>query len=188
MKKKLSLIQTLKHLKKGNTILYPTDTVWGIGGDATKNDVVEKIYYLKKRKLSKPLIILVSSFEMLKNHVGDIPNKLLEYINSDIPTTVIFKNPRRLSPLLTSNENTVGIRIVRNCFCYRLIDAFGKPIISTSANLSGDPTPNNYISISKTVLNGVDFKVSFEKEYKTTVVSRLLKINDASGNVEFIRR
>jgi len=184
----LIIKKTLDHLFKGHTILYPTDTSWGIGGDSGNDTVVQKIFNLKNRKNNKALICLVSSFEMLEKHVKIIPNELIKFINSDHPTTIIFDNPIGFSPLLINSDNTIALRITKNEFCKKLIKNFGRPIISTSANISKEATPYEFKSISKSILNGVDFIVPLDNNNKTQKVSRIIKLNKLTGRVEFIRK
>ena len=164
-------------LKEGKTILYPTDTVWGLGCDATNSRAVAKIYELKNRVASKSLIILVNNIKMLKNYVS-IPNKVLEILeNPAKPTTIIYQNPQLIAENVISKEdNTVAIRIVQDEFCKTLIQKFGKPIVSTSANVSGDDTPKSFSEISKPILDGVDYIVDLHKERETTKSSTILKI------------
>lgn len=169
------------NLKLKNTILYPTDTVWGIGCDATESVAVAKIYKLKNREESKSLIILVSSVNMLKKYVS-VPKKALEIIKeTEKPTTIIYQNPKNIATNAVSKEdNTVAIRIVQDDFCRKLIKKFGKPIISTSANVSGEPTPKSFLKISKPILEGVDYIVNLQQERETTKSSTILKIEGDS--------
>ena len=166
------------YLKEGKTILYPTDTVWGLGCDATNEIAIAEIYKLKNREESKSLITLVDSLEMLQNYVLDIPKEAISILKkSNKPTTIIYSNPVGLAMNAISKEdNTVAIRIVQNDFCKELIKAFGKPIISTSANVSGEPTPKSFSEISKPILDGVDYIVDLHKERETTKSSTILKI------------
>jgi len=179
--------KTIGHLLKENVILYPTDTSWGIGGDSESDLVVRKIFDLKKRNNRKALICLVSSLEMLEKHVEKIPNKLISYINSDNPTTVIFENPKGFSHFLINSDNTIALRVTKNKFCKELIERFGKPIISTSANISGEETPFKFESINKSILNGVDFIVPLKNKNQNQKVSRIIRLNK-SNKIEFIRK
>lgn len=181
------LIQTtLTNLHKKNTILYPTDTVWGIGCDATSKEAVQKIYQLKNREESKALIVLVSSLHMLKKYVS-VPKKAVEIIkNTTKPTTIIYQNPRNLAEnLINKEDNTVAIRIVKNDFCRKLIKRFKKPIVSTSANISEQLTPKSFSEINKVILNGVDYIVNLQTEKIATKSSTILKIE--KGEIVVIR-
>ncbi len=165
------------HLKEGKTILYPTDTVWGLGCDATNREAVAKVYKLKNREESKSLIILINSLEMLEEYVENIPKEVLSILKTRTnPTTIIYNNPKGLAKNTIANDNTIAIRIVQNDFCKKLIHQFGKPIVSTSANISGAPTPKSFSEISKPILEGVDYIVNSQQGQATTKSSTILKI------------
>ncbi|WP_440066799.1 L-threonylcarbamoyladenylate synthase [Tenacibaculum discolor] len=164
-------------LKTAKTVLYPTDTVWGLGCDATNEEAVKKIYKLKDREESKSLIILVSSVEMLEDYIENIPPKALEILkNVEKPTTVIYKNPRGLAPNTIASDNTIAIRIPQDEFCIQLIKEFGKPIVSTSANVSGEPTPKSFSEISQAILKSVDYVVNLHQDKVAEKSSTILKI------------
>ncbi len=174
-------------LRKGDTILYPTDTVWGIGCDATNEIAVSKIYNIKHRSESKSLILLVDSFELLNTYVPQISpavKDLLLKVNN--PTTVIYKNPVGLAKNVVASDNTVAIRIVQNNFCKQLIKAFGKPIVSTSANISGQPTPKSFKEIQKPILDSVNYIVNLQQNEVSEKSSTILKIVD-SGEIIVLR-
>ncbi len=173
-------------LKEKGLLLYPTDTVWGIGCDATDKDTVKKIFSLKNREESKSLVILVSSLEMLQNVIDFIPEKakrLLEEAES--PTTIIYNNPKGLAENTVANDCTVAIRIPDHQFCKELIEKFGKPIVSTSANISGESTPKSFSEISQPILEGVDYVVNLERQKITEKSSAILKIK--GDDIEVIR-
>ncbi|MBL4744942.1 MAG: threonylcarbamoyl-AMP synthase [Flavobacteriaceae bacterium] len=185
---KQQLISTLTILNKKHTILYPTDTVWGIGCDATSEVAVQKIFEIKQRAESKSLIILVDGVEMLKEYVSDIPEKVIELLkNTQKPTTIIYKNPRGLAENVIAEDNTVAIRIVKHAFCEQLINAFGKPIVSTSANVSGAETPASFEKISSSILNSVDYIVNLQLENESTNSSTILRLLD-NGEFEVLRK
>ena len=173
--------QTLSYLNQGKIILYPTDTVWGLGGDATRADVVQRIYELKKRYDAKALIGLVGSKEKLKQYVGPIPKEIEPYLESDRPTTVIYSNPKGLAKNMFSNEQTNALRIPKNPFLKELLDAFGKAIISTSANLSGFSTPKNFNEVSQEILDGVDYIVPLMQEKVCGNPSRIIKLENKNS-------
>ncbi|MEN8123689.1 MAG: L-threonylcarbamoyladenylate synthase [Bacteroidota bacterium] len=182
------LKNTLKILKNGGIFLYPTDTVWGIGCDATDENAVKKVFELKKRIESKSLIILVDSWDMLQQYINKIPPKancILE--GTSRPTSVIYENPKGLAKNVIANDHTVAIRIVKDDFCKQLINKFGKPIVSTSANYSGKPTPKNFNEIDKTLFDKVDYVVNLNREKKFGVSSQIVKI-DEKGKIEFLRK
>ena len=173
---------TKKNLQEDKIILYPTDTVWGIGCDATSTSAVAKIYELKNRVESKSLIMLVASQEMLKSYIKEIPSKVLELLSSSTkPTTIIYSKPIGLADnAIAKEENTVAIRIPQDEFCKQLIAKFGKPIVSTSANVSGRPTPMSFSEIEKPILDGVDYIVNLRKKEIATKSSTILKIEGDS--------
>jgi L-threonylcarbamoyladenylate synthase len=170
------LKETLENLKYGNTILYPTDTVWGLGCDATNFDAVSKIYQLKNRSESKSLIVLVSSISMLKKYVS-VSRKVLEIIKKAYkPTTIIYNNPKGFAENAIAIDETIAIRIVQDEFCRKLIKRFQKPIISTSANVSGEATPKSFQEISQPILEGVDYIVNLHQNRVYSKASTILKV------------
>ncbi|MDX8554074.1 threonylcarbamoyl-AMP synthase [Tenacibaculum sp. 1B UA] len=169
--------EILFFLNKGSTILYPTDTVWGLGCDATNEEAVKKIYKLKNREESKSLIILVDSIEMLQNHVENIPEKAFEILKtSEKPTTIIYNSSKGLASNTIASDNTIAIRIPKDEFCIQLIREFGKPIVSTSANVSGEPTPKSFSEISEEIKQNVNFVVKVNTDKVSTKASTILKI------------
>lgn len=185
---KTELNNALESFKKKEVIIYPTDTIWGIGCDATNEKAVAKIYKLKQRSESKSLIILVDSWAMLEIYVKEIPAKVNCIIKgSNKPTTVIYSNPVGLAKNVIAQDNTVAIRIVNDEFCKRLIQQFGKPIVSTSANISGIAAPKCFDEIDKSLLNKVDYVVNLHLDKKQSIASQIVKVN-SSGEIEFIRK
>ncbi len=178
---------TLKYLTQGKSILYPTDTVWGIGCDATDEEAVKKVYKIKQRNESKSLLILVNSIEMLSTIISEIPKAVLEILESNTtPTTIIYNNPKGLAKNVVSDDNTVAIRIVQNEFCRQLIEEFGKPIVSTSANTSGFDTPESFSDIESEIIENVDYVVALQQNEKSSKSSRILKLTD-NGSIEIVR-
>ena len=183
---KLDIDKSIEILNSGGVILYPTDTIWGLGCDATNFDAVSKIYQLKNRVESKSLIVLVSSFNMLKKHVS-VSKKAIEIIKkNEKPTTIIYKNPKGFSKNLIAEDKTVAIRIVQDEFCRKLIKRFGKPIVSTSANVSNKPTPKSFKEISQEVIKGVDYIVNLHHEKICDKPSSIIKLSN-SGIIKIIR-
>ncbi len=166
-------------LNDDKLIVYPTDTIWGIGCDATSNKAVEKIYKLKKREENKSLIILVSSINMLKKYVF-VSQKAIEIIEKlTKPTTVIYNNPKGISEkIINKSDNSIAIRIVKDNFCKKLIEEFGKPIVSTSANISGKYAPKCFSEIETEILKGVDYVVNSQTDEIRTKSSTILKIEN----------
>ena len=184
---KQEIKNSLTALLNKETLLYPTDTVWGIGCDATCEDTVDKIYKLKQRSESKSLIILVSSIEMLQQYIHNIPSEVLELLKTvEKPTSIIYSNPTGLAKNVIAEDNTVAIRIPQNDFCKELIKQFGKPIVSTSANISGEPTPKSFSEISETILDSVDYVVNLQREEKNEKSSTILKV-EGNGEIKVLR-
>lgn len=175
-------------IKEGGIILYPTETVWGIGCDATNPDAVAKIYALKRREESKSMIVLMNSERMVYNVFKDIPEVAWQILDlSEKPTTLILDNPRNIAKNLIAPDNTLGMRIVKEPFCYKLLERMKKPLVSTSANISGEPTPINYKEISPEILKGVDYVVNLQQEKMTGKPSAIIKLTSDS-QVKIIRK
>ena len=173
-------------LQNGETLLYPTDTIWGIGCDATKSEAVEEIYKLKQRTDSKALICLVSDLEMLEQLTGPLNENIKAMALSIKPTTVIYPSVSGLASNLTAANGSVGIRIVQDEFCKQLIQYFGKPIVSTSANISGNDSPKEYNEIDQLILDGVDYIVALRTKEIRTNPSTLIYI-EADGTLKTLR-
>jgi L-threonylcarbamoyladenylate synthase len=182
------LKNALEYLNKGKVILYPTDTIWGLGCDATREESVKKIFKIKKREESKSLIILVNSMEMLKKYIKKFPSKVTCVLNgTSRPTSVIYKNPVGLAKPVIADNNTVAIRIVKDKFCYNLIQEFGKPLVSTSANYSGKSSPRNFDDIDKNLMKEVDYIVSLYQNRNQNSASQIVMIDD-HGKINFLRK
>ncbi|WP_335966583.1 L-threonylcarbamoyladenylate synthase [Galbibacter sp. PAP.153] len=177
--------KTLDILNQGKLILYPTDTVWGIGCDATNEEAIKKIYQLKQRDDSKALICLVSDLRMLQKYVYEIPDAAYDIIDlATKPTTIIYDRPLNIAKNLIANDDTLAIRIASDEFCQKLIRQFKRPLVSTSANISGLPTPKSFSEISNEILKGVDYVVNLHREKKNGQPSSIIKIgNDATVKV-----
>ncbi len=173
------LTNSIKHLNKGGLILIPTDTIWGISCDATNSNAIMKIYSLKKRSLNKPFITLVSNLILLENIVGKIPDEIIKLIrNEKKPTTFIYKSGKNISSKLFSSDGSVAIRLVKDIFCKKLIEKFGKPIVSTSANINNEITPKNFTQIDEKIINGVNYIVNLKKKSNLENPSRIISISD----------
>ena len=180
--------KTVQILKQGGIILYPTDTIWGIGCDATNYDAVKRIYKLKQREESKSMICLVSDFNMLNQYIEEVPEvayDILKYTNK--PTTIIYNKPLGIAENIVAEDNTLAIRIINHTFCNQLIKKLKKPIVSTSANISDQPSPKSYSEISPRILKGVDYVVNLDREKKSTKASSIIKLN-GNGMVKIIRK
>lgn len=155
----MDLTQAIETLQSGGTILYPTDTIWGIGCDATNPEAVKKIFDIKKREQNKSLIILVESEKRLQDLV-DVPKMAWQIIDlSEKPVTIVYENPKNLPKELLAEDGSIGIRIVKNDYCKKLISKLNKPLVSTSANLSGQKSPMKFSDISEEIKNSVDYIV-----------------------------
>ena len=182
------IIQCVQHLKNGGLILYPTDTIWGIGCDASNVDAVKKVYELKKRIDSKALICLVADDRMLSKYIKQIPEVALDIIEvAENPTTIVYDAPQNLAENLIGSDNTIAIRIPDDDFCFQLLRQFNGAIVSTSANISGQPSPKSFTEISEDILKGVDYVVNLQFEKKSSKPSSIIKLTN-SGLVTVIRK
>ena len=177
----------LETLKSGGLILYPTDTVWGIGCDATNEKAVDKIYKLKKRSDEKAMIVLVADEKDIMQHVAAPDLSLFDYLDKTTkPTTVVYEGALGFADNLVAKDGSIAIRICKEEFCRRLIKRFRKPIVSTSANISGMPAPKFFKEISEEIKNGVDHIVQYRQQNETSIQpSSLIKWNN--GNVIILR-
>ena len=162
------IVQCLKTLSAGGLILYPTDTVWGIGCDATNSEAVKRVYQLKRRDDNKALIVLIDSADHLDHYVIDVPMIARELIDVAVkPLTIIYEGAYNLAPNLMGEGESVGIRIPNDEFCHRLCERYGKPIVSTSANMSGQPTATTFAAIDESIVQGVDYAVTYRRDEAT---------------------
>lgn len=176
-------------LKAGGVILYPTDTVWGIGCDATRPDAVARIYSIKRRVDSKAMISLVSDTAMLERWVDDIPEAALQLAEAAVrPMTIIYDHSRGLAPGLLAPDGSAAIRIASDEFCRSLCRRLRRPLVSTSANISGEPTPACFSSISEEIKSAVDY-VALTRRHEPDCDARpssVIKISDG-GVIKIIR-
>lgn len=178
----------LEVLKRGGLILYPTDTVWGIGCDSTHPDAIERIYALKKRTDNKAMICLVHDFKMLNQFVEDVPEVAYDILRyAEKPTTIIYDDPIRVAENLIADDNSLAIRVVQDDFCKKLIRKFRRPIVSTSANISGAKTPTEFKEISPEIIAGVDYVVNINRSKKSAKPSAIIKLKN-NGSVTVIRK
>ena len=177
----------LEVLNNGGLILYPTETVWGIGCDATNPEAIKKVYKLKQREDKKSLICLAADERMLKNYVKEVPQVALDIIEiSDKPITIIYDEAQNLASNLIAEDGSIAFRIPDDDFCYWLLRKFNKPIVSTSANISGEPTPNWFKEISNPILKGVDYVVNLYHDKIFKNPSSIIKLSN-NGEVKVIR-
>ncbi len=190
MKTEEIIAEALKVLKDGGTILYPTDTVWGLGCDATNPDAVKKIYDIKHRADSKSLVLLACDLDMIARYVKKIPDIAIDLVQvNDKPMTLIY--PGADTGLLASNvvaeDGSVGIRVPLNDFCVQLVRRLRRPLVSTSANISGEPTAKTYAEIPEEIRSAVDYIVDPVLEASSTgIASQIIKV-ELDGQVKIIR-
>lgn len=205
MEMKETMEKALQTLRSGGLLLYPTDTVWGLGCDATDPEAVARIFALKKREDSKSLVLLASDMDMIARYVREIPEMAVQLVEvNDSPMTIIYpgaiasdrpsseEKPVSDKHLLAYNtvaaDGTVGIRIPMMDFCVELVRRFGRPVVSTSANISGEPTPKNFSEISQAIKDGADYIVDSELEKSSTgKSSSIIKIG-LDATIEIIRK
>jgi len=181
--------KALKIIREGGIILYPTDTIWGVGCDATNTEAVNKIYRLKQRDEAKSMIILLDTENKLESYVSDInplAYDLIEYAEN--PLTLVLPGAKNISPALISSDGSIGIRVCKHPFCQQLVQQLRKPLVSTSANISGKPSPQYFSQIAAEIVDGVDYVVDLEQHNmeikKPSTIMRLAP----DGKFEFIRR
>lgn len=176
-------------LRAGGLILYPTDTIWGIGCDATNPAAVERVYQLKGRDQSKSLIVLLDNENKLPGYVHEVPEiayQLIEY--TERPLTIVYSGAKNLASNLIAEDGSIGIRIVEHAFCNPLLQRLRKPLVSTSANLSGQPAAKTFSEISQEIIDGVDYVVRYgqddEQEHQASMVMKL----EPGGKFSFLRK
>jgi len=172
-------------LKSGGLILYPTDTIWGIGCDATNENAVEKIYKLKKRSDEKAMIVLVAGERDIMQYVAAPDLSLFDYLEKTTkPTTVVYEGALGFADNLIAKDGSIAIRICNDEFCRHLIKRFRKPIVSSSANISGKPAPGIFKEINDEIKNGVDYIVEYRRDDETIFEpSSLIKWNNGAVTV-----
>jgi L-threonylcarbamoyladenylate synthase len=174
-------------LKKGSTIIYPTDTLYGIGCDASNYDAVEKIYALKERDLSKSLIVLVDSFQMLESIIEEVPDMAWEVLKvNKKPLTIIYDRPKNVAENVVSENNTLAVRVTNDPLCRSMIRKLKKPIVSTIANLSGQATPIYFQDLSEELKGRVDHVMDLPLVHKDITPSTIMQIS-SNGIIKIIR-
>ena len=180
--------QALQLLKNGGVLLYPTDTVWGLGCDATNEAAVRKIFEIKKRADTKSMIVLVAEERDLLQYVAAPDPAVFDFLEEQTkPTTIIYENAIGLAANVVAEDGSVAIRIVQDDFCRHLIKRLQQPIVSTSANISGEPAPASFTAIAPAIKSAVDHIVSWRQDDATAAVpSQIIRWNN--GNLQWIRR
>jgi len=180
--------KALEVLKKGGLILYPTDTVWGIGCDATNPDAIDRVFKLKKRVETKSLICLVHDFKMLNQFVENIPEVAYDILKyAEKPTTIIYDDPIRIAENIIAPDNTLAFRVTNDPFSKNLVRKFRWPVVATSANISGEKTPRSFKEISAEILEGVDYVVNLDRNKQSGKPSAIIKLS-LNGGVKIIRK
>lgn len=178
----------LQALRSGGTILYPTDTIWGLGCDATNDAAVKKIYSIKQRQESKALIVLLADEREIIKYVAQPDLRVFEYLqNTTQPTTVIYKGAIGLAGNLIAADGSIAIRLVKDEFCRNLIRRFKKPIVSTSANISGLPAPPFFSAIDNEVKQAVDYVVNYRRDDETPKQPSSVIFWNDDGTVKVLR-
>ena len=192
----MDIKQIVEVLRAGGVILYPTDTVWGIGCDATNEAAVQKVFAIKRRAESKSLVLLAADLDMVALHVKEIPGIAIDLVEvNDAPMTIVYPGAQGLAPSVVAEDGSVGIRIPLyeegqqggGAFCHELVRRLRKPLVSTSANISGEPTPKCFADISEEIKQAVDLVVDPAMEKTSTgKASQIIKL-EVDGRVQIIR-
>jgi len=180
---------TVKALKSGGTILYPSDTIWGLGCDATSQRAAQKIYNIKGRGKESSFIILLDSLTKIPDYVNNTPDILWDLIDSiDFPTTIIYPEAKNLAKNVMAKDGSIAIRIIKEGFSHELIKKFGKPIVSSSANFSGEPAPLLFKDISEALIKKVDYVAETGRNVVEKMKpSTLIKLKP-NGEFEILRQ
>lgn len=177
----------VEHLRRGGVILYPTDTVWGIGCDASLPEAVLRVFAIKQRSDAKALISLVADMDMLERSVGTIPDAAAAILAvADKPVSIVYDSPSGLAPQLLASDGSAALRITSEPVSREICRRLGRPVVSTSANFSGQPTPRSFSEISPILLNLVDYVCSSGREYSSATPSSVIKV-DAHSRITVIR-
>jgi len=183
------LAKAVEVLRAGGIILYPTDTVWGIGCDATNANAVKRIYEIKQREDSKSMLILMENANLLNSYITEVPEVAWDLIEvSESPLTIIYPAAKNLAPNLIAADKSIGIRITSEPFTQQLIQRFRRPIVSTSANISGQKSPRNFAEISAEIKDKMDYVVNYRQgDLSESVPSSIIKLG-VGGQIEIIRK
>jgi L-threonylcarbamoyladenylate synthase len=181
--------KAFKIIQDGGIILYPTDTIWGIGCDATNTEAVQKIYRLKQRDEAKSMIILLDNDNKLQSYVAEVPDIAYDLIEfAENPLTLVMPGAKNVSPALINKDGSIAIRIVKNQFCEQLIQRMRKPLVSTSANISGKASPQYFSQVDQEIIDGVDYVVDIDQHSMEIKNPSTIMRLEPGGKFEFIRR
>ena len=184
----MNIKESIDLLKEGGTLLYPSDTIWGLGCDATDDEACQKILSIKNRPAQKSFIMLVDGFPMLERYVPEFHEVCYDIADfAEKPLTIIYPNVKGIAPTVLAEDGSVGIRITTDANCLKLIRGMRKPLISTSANISGEPNPTNFDEISSAIKENVDGILEERLKEKMVKPSQIIKI-DLDGTVKIIRK
>lgn len=182
------VIRAAKIIRRGGIILYPTDTIWGIGCDATCSDAVARIYEIKKRADSKSMLVLVHQKSMLNSYVDRIPEQADDILaEAKKPTTIIYPGAKNLAPNLIASDGSLGIRITSDPFCRKLIAETGLPLVSTSANISGEASPSHFHEITEPIKQELDYVVGWRRDDRTAATPSAIVKANLDGSILVIR-
>ena len=183
------LIKAVEVLRSGGVILYPTDTIWGIGCDATNPAAVKRIYEIKQRQDSKSMLVLMENPNLLNSYITEVPEIAWDLIEvAESPLTIIYPGAKNLAANLLASDGSIGIRITNEAFTQQLIQRFRKPVVSTSANISGQKSPQNFAEISDEIKRSVDYMVTFRQDdLSRSTPSGIIKLG-VGGQIEIIRK
>lgn len=181
--------KALEVLKSGGVILYPTDTIWGIGCDATNAAAVKRVYEIKQRHDSKSMLVLLENPNMILSYIEEMPEVAWDLIDfAEKPTTIIYDRAKNLASNLIAEDGSIGIRITKEAFTQKLIQRFRKPLVSTSANISGEASPQNFSEISEEIKMKVDYIVKYRQEEKgNPAPSSIIKLG-VTGLIQILRQ
>jgi len=181
--------KAFKIIQDGGIILYPTDTIWGIGCDATNTEAVQKIYRLKQRDEAKSMIILLDNDNKLQSYVAEVPDVAYDLIEfAENPLTLVMPGAKNISPALINKDGSIAIRVVKNDFCEQLIQRMRKPLVSTSANISGKASPQYFSQVDQEIIDGVDYVVDIDQHSMEIKNPSTIMRLEPGGKFEFIRR
>lgn len=184
----MDIKESIEVVRNGGTLLYPSDTIWGLGCDATNDEACQKILNIKNRPAQKSFIILVDGFPMLERYVPEFNEVCYDLADfASKPLTIIYPNVEGIAPTVLAEDGSVGIRITKDPNCLKLIRGMRKPLVSTSANLSGEPHPTNFSEIAQGIKEGVDGILEERLNEKMTTPSQIIKI-DLDGTIKIIRK
>lgn len=183
------IVKAVEVLRSGGIILYPTDTIWGIGCDATNPAAVKRIYEIKQRQDTRGMLVLMENANLLSSYISEVPEIAWELIEVACrPLTIIFPGAKNLAANLLAQDGSVGIRITNEAFTQQLIQRFRKPVVSTSANLSGQKSPRNFTEIGDDIKKSVDYIVGYRQDdFVRSKPSEIIKLG-AGGQIEIIRK